>query len=81
MPLMTGSRWFAEMLEGYCVTHLFYLPARTAVLPNLPAAAGAGLPPFTAGAWAALFGPAQLPPEITQRMNPESGRTSGCRVK
>lgn len=27
MPLMTGSRLFAEMLEGYGVTHVFYLPA------------------------------------------------------
>ena len=27
MPLITGSRLFAEMLEGYGVTHVFYLPA------------------------------------------------------
>ena len=71
MRLMSGSRLFAEMLEGYGVTHVFYLPARAGVLPNVPAAAEAGLPPFTAGAWAALFGPAKLPPEITQRMNRE----------
>ena len=33
--------------------------------------AEAGLPPFTPGTWAALFGPAKLPPEIAQRMNRE----------
>ncbi len=27
MPQMTGSRLFAEMLEGYGVTHVFYIPA------------------------------------------------------
>ena len=27
MPLMTGSRLFAEMLESYGVSHVFYIPA------------------------------------------------------
>jgi acetolactate synthase-1/2/3 large subunit len=27
MPMMTGSRLFAEMLEGYGVSHVFYVPA------------------------------------------------------
>jgi len=35
----------------------------------VPTAAEAGLPPLTAGTWAALFGPAKLPPEIAQKMN------------
>src|SRR3970040_2671523 len=26
MPRMTGSRWFAEMLNGYGVTHVFFVP-------------------------------------------------------
>jgi len=47
------------------------LPARSSQLPGVPTGAEAGLPPFTAGTWAALFGPAKLPPEIAQRMNRE----------
>ena len=27
MPKMTGSRLFAEMMQGYGVTHLFFVPA------------------------------------------------------
>ena len=44
---------------------------RFALLPEVPTAAEAGLPPFTAGTWAALFGPAKLPAEIVSRMNKE----------
>ncbi len=47
------------------------LPARSSLMPTVPTAAEAGLPPLTAGTWAALFGPAKLPAEITQRMNRE----------
>ena len=47
------------------------LPARSQLLPSVPTAAEAGLPPLTAGTWAALFGPAKLPAEIVQRMNRE----------
>jgi tripartite-type tricarboxylate transporter receptor subunit TctC len=47
------------------------LPTRSSQLPNVPTGAEAGLPPFTAGTWAALFGPAKLPVEIVQRMNRE----------
>ena len=45
------------------------LPARWSLLPNVPTGAEAGLPPFTAGTWAALFGPAKLPADIAQKMN------------
>ena len=47
------------------------LPARSQLMPTVPTAAEAGLPPLTAGTWAALFGPARLPAVITQRMNRE----------
>ena len=51
------------------VRHRVLLPARWAQLPNVPTGAEAGLPPFTAGTWAALFGPAKLPADIAQKMN------------
>ena len=27
MPKMTGSRLFAEMMQGYGVSHIFFVPA------------------------------------------------------
>ncbi len=47
------------------------LPSRFSLLPQVPTAVEAGVPPLTAGTWAALFGPAKLPPEIAQRMSRE----------
>ncbi len=35
MPEMTGSRWFAEAMRGYGVTHVFFVPA---ILPDAMAA-------------------------------------------
>jgi tripartite-type tricarboxylate transporter receptor subunit TctC len=47
------------------------LPARSSLLPQVPTVAEAGLPTLTAGTWAALYGPAKLPPEIANRMSRE----------
>ena len=47
------------------------LPNRYNLMPQVPTAVEAGIPPLTAGTWAALFGPAKLPPEIAQRMSRE----------
>ena len=47
------------------------LPARSSLLPQVPTVAEAGLPALTAGTWAALYGPAKLPPEIANRMSRE----------
>ena len=38
-------------------------------MPEIPTAAEAGLPPLGADTWAALFGPANMPPAITTRMS------------
>ena len=49
-------------------------PASTAVTRKRPTAQHGHKPtstPYTPGSWAALFGPAKLPPELAQRMNRE----------
>jgi transposase len=59
----------AEIKDGKLRAMAVLLPARWSLLPNVPTGAEAGLPPFTAGTWAALFGPAKLPADIAQKMN------------
>jgi acetolactate synthase I/II/III large subunit len=41
MPKMTGSRYFAEMMHGYGVTHIFFVP--TMLLPALAAMEDMGI--------------------------------------
>jgi tripartite-type tricarboxylate transporter receptor subunit TctC len=67
----TPTSTLAHIRDGKLRALATLLPARFALLPEVPTAAEAGLPPFTAGTWAALFGPAKLPSEITARMNKE----------
>ncbi|HUN70309.1 MAG TPA: tripartite tricarboxylate transporter substrate binding protein [Burkholderiales bacterium] len=71
LTFATPTSTLAHIKDGKLRALATLLPARFALLPEVPAAAEAGLPPFTAGTWAALFGPAKLPLEITARMNKE----------
>jgi tripartite-type tricarboxylate transporter receptor subunit TctC len=68
---VTPASSLGHIKEGKLRALAVLLPTRSSMLPNVPTGAEAGLPPFTAGTWAALFGPARLPAEITQRMNRE----------
>jgi tripartite-type tricarboxylate transporter receptor subunit TctC len=67
----TPTSTLAHIRDGKLRALATLLPARFALLPDVPTANEAGLPPFTAGTWAALFGPAKLPPDIAGRMNKE----------
>lgn len=69
LTFATPASTMGHIKEGKLRAMAVLLPSRWALLPNVPTGAEAGLPSFTAGTWAALFGPARLSPEIAQKMN------------
>jgi tripartite-type tricarboxylate transporter receptor subunit TctC len=46
-------------------------PRRLAGLPDIPTVAESGVPGFEAVAWFALYGPAGMPPDVTDKINRE----------
>ena len=71
MTFATPTSVLPHVQSGKLRAMAVLLPNRYNLMPQVPTAAEAGVPPLTAGTWAALFGPAKLPPEITQRMSRE----------
>lgn len=71
MTFATPASTLQHVREGKLRAMAVLLPQRWSQLPQVPTAAEAGLPPLNAGTWAALFGPARLPADVTQRMNRE----------
>jgi tripartite-type tricarboxylate transporter receptor subunit TctC len=61
----------ALIKEGKLRALAILLPARSPLFPTVPTAIEAGLPPLTAATWAALFGPAKMPADITAKMSRE----------
>ncbi|MEY2656452.1 MAG: hypothetical protein RLZZ395_194 [Pseudomonadota bacterium] len=68
MTFATPTSALPHIQSGKLRAMAVLLPSRFSLLPQVPTAVEAGVPPLTAGTWAALFGPAKLPPEIAQRM-------------
>jgi len=71
MTFATPTSALPHVQSGKLRAMAVLLPSRYSLMPQVPTAAEAGVPPLTAGTWAALFGPAKLPPEIAQRMSRE----------
>jgi len=52
-------------------------PQRSKMRPDLPTIAETGVPGFSTGAWWGLFGPANLPPAIFNKIRTETARLLG----
>ena len=55
--------------DGKLIPMAMLLNKRSPLLPNVPTVSEAGLPSLGAESWAALFGPAKLPPAIATKMS------------
>ena len=66
-PTSTLSHMREGRLRAYAVT----TPTRSPLLPEVPTTVEAGLPPISVEFFAALFGPAKMPPEIAARLSKE----------
>ena len=69
MTFATPTSTLPHIADDKLIPMAVLLPARFPLLPDVPTAAEAGLPALGDGTWAALFGPAKLPPEIATRMS------------
>jgi tripartite-type tricarboxylate transporter receptor subunit TctC len=69
LTFATPASALPHIKEGKLKAMAMLLPKRWNLLPQVPTAVEAGVPPLTAGTWAALFGPARLPVDIANRMS------------
>ena len=69
LTFATPASALPHIKEGKLKALAVLLPKRWNLLPQVPTASEAGVPPLTAGTWAALFGPARLPMDIANRMS------------
>jgi len=69
-PTSTLSHIRDGRLKALAVT----LPQRWPLLPEVPTTVEAGMPPINVEFFAAMFGPAGMPPEIAQRLSQELSR-------
>ena len=67
----TPTSTLQQIRDGRLKVFATLLPGRTSVAPEVPTAPEAGVPPLPVGTWAAIFGPAKMPAEVTARVNRE----------
>jgi tripartite-type tricarboxylate transporter receptor subunit TctC len=67
----TPTTGLAHVKDGKLRALVTSLKQRSPILPDVPTIAEAGLPKFSILSWAALYGPAKMPRELTERINKE----------
>jgi tripartite-type tricarboxylate transporter receptor subunit TctC len=71
MMFSTGTGVPPLVKDGRVRALATLLPSRSPLLPDVPTGAEAGLQRLTIDAWAAIFGPARMPADITARLSRE----------
>lgn len=69
MMFSTGTLMPSFVKEGRAKAFVTLLPQRSPLLPEVPTAAELGLGKLTITPWAGFFGPAGLPPEVTEKLS------------
>lgn len=67
----TPTTGLAHVKDGKLRALATSLKKRSPILPEVPTMAEAGMPKFSILSWAALYGPAKLPKDVTARVNKE----------
>ncbi len=67
----TPTTGLAHVKDGKLRAIVTSLKQRSPILPDVPTIGEAGLPKFSILSWAALYGPAKMPREVTDRLNRE----------